>query len=218
MFRRGVGTMVLTERMQALGDHARSSNQRLIAERRQERDQDSRDDESGGQEILDQAIRDQKNRAPEIFSTDNGAASTRGETIMLEAAVSMPSPPDASPADDVIIIENIETFLAVDEPAPGAVPENGGGSAPEPAIAPGPGVPTQFTALESDDDLAAKRAIIHEWQNWSALNSDELGDPNVAAYFFRHLEARKPKLLDFASEDKMKAVRDWLQNERCIAA
>ena len=105
MFRRGVGTMVLTERMQALGDHARSSNQRLIAERREEREQNSRDDESHGQEnrgqlIFDQEIRDQESRA----------ANARGETIMLETALSMPSPPEVSPAEDVIIIESIATF------------------------------------------------------------------------------------------------------------
>ncbi len=216
MFRRGVGTMVLTERMQALGDHARSSNQRLIAERREEREQNSRDDESHGQEnrgqlIFDQEIRDQESRA----------ANARGETIMLETAVSMPSPPEVSPAEDVIIIESIATFLAVDEPAPERVAESTSTRAPAPDVATSTNAPRQTIARENrvnDDGLAARSAIIHEWQNWSALNSDELADPNVAAYFFRHLETRKPKLLDFAAEDKMQAVRGWLLSERCIKA
>ena len=53
---------------------------------------------------------------------------------------------------------------------------------------------------------AAKRAIIHEWENWSALHSDELDDPNVAEYFFRHLETKKARLLDFISDNKQKTV------------
>src|SRR4029079_1689742 len=36
---------------------------------------------------------------------------------------------------------------------------------------------TQASAVQEDDDSAAKRAIIHEWENWSALHSDELDDP-----------------------------------------
>lgn len=234
MFRRGAGTMVLTERMQALGDHARSSHQRLIAERRQEsREQaleQERDERNHNQEIRNQEFRDQKNRAPEIFATDNGAASVRGETMMLEAAV-LPPAAEAGPAEDAVIVETIETFLAVDEPAPEpSAPENDNVSAAEPAVAqsagsrsgnaPGPAVarsataPAQSTARERD--LAARRAIIHEWQNWSALNADELADPNVGAYFFRHLETKRPRLLDFAADDKMQAVRGWLLSERCI--
>jgi hypothetical protein len=223
MFRRGVGTMVLTERMQALGDHARSSNQRLIAERRhdrdQERDHDSRDEESLSQESRDQAISDQESRAPELFVTDNDTDAP-AQTMMLEAPVLMPSPPQVSPAEDVII-ESITTFLAVDERVPErAASKTGGGRAPEAAIAPSAGASAsaQSPTHEGDDDLLAKRAILHEWQNWSALNSDELSDPNVAAYFIRHLEARKPKLLDFAAEDKMQVVRTWLLSEHCIKA
>lgn len=225
MFRRGVGTMVLTERMQALGDHARSSHQRLIAERRhevnQERDQE-RDQENRGQ-----GIRDQQSRAPEFFAAGNSAAGERGETIMLETAELNPSPPEASPADDVIIIESIASFLAVDEPAPEPAAANGGGRAPEPAVAQSPvdDAPAQPAARENqekqekqekDDALAARRAIIHEWQNWAALNPDELADPNVATYFFRHLEAKRPRLLDFPAEDKLKKVRTWLVESKLV--
>ena len=66
---------------------------------------------------------------------------------------------------------------------------------------------TQARAVQEDDNTgAAKRAIIHEWENWSALHSDELGDPNVAEYFFRHLETKKGRLLDFISDNKQKTV------------
>jgi hypothetical protein len=65
---------------------------------------------------------------------------------------------------------------------------------------------TRTEAAREDDDSAAKRAIIHEWENWSALHSDELDDPNVADYFFRHLEAKKTYLLDSISDDKQKTV------------
>ena len=55
----------------------------------------------------------------------------------------------------------------------------------------------QTVAAQEDEALsAAKHAIIHEWQNWSALHSDELGDQNVIEHFFRHLQAKKPCLLN----------------------
>ena len=62
----------------------------------------------------------------------------------------------------------------------------------------------------TDDDGAAKRAIIHEWENWSALHSDELNDPEAGKYFFRHLQENKLPLLDFPSDDKWQSVRAWL--------
>ncbi len=198
--------------------------------RDQERDQEP--EQERDQENRGQGVRDQQSRAPEFFAAGNSAAGERGETIMLETAELNPSPPEASPADDVIIIESIASFLAVDEPAPEPAAANGGGRAPEPAVAQSPvdDAPAQPAAREShenqekqekqekDDDLAARRAIIHEWQNWAALNPDELADANVATYFFRHLEAKRPRLLDFPAEDKMKKVRTWLLSERCIKA
>lgn len=74
------------------------------------------------------------------------------------------------------------------------------------------------TAGESDHDFAARQAIIHEWMNWSALNSDDAEDPNAVNYFLRHLEMKKPKLLDFAAEEKAQVVRAWLVAARCLAA
>ena len=72
----------------------------------------------------------------------------------------------------------------------------------------------QARAVQEDDDIsAAKRAIIHEWENWSALHSDELGDPNVDGYFFRHLQAKKPHIVNFADYN-CDAVRNWLRDYR----
>ena len=74
---------------------------------------------------------------------------------------------------------------------------------------------TQARAVQEDDDIsAAKRAIIHEWENWSALHSDELGDPNVAEYFFSHLQTKKPHLVDFAAEGDWQTARIWLDAYR----
>jgi hypothetical protein len=70
---------------------------------------------------------------------------------------------------------------------------------------------TQAKAVQDDDDLSvAKRAIIHEWENWSALHSDELDDPNVTKYFFSHLEAKKSSLLNFDAKDKYETMSRWL--------
>ncbi len=62
----------------------------------------------------------------------------------------------------------------------------------------------------TDDEDATKRAIIHEWENWSALHSDELDDPVVGKYFFRHLQEKKLPLLNFPSDDKWQSVHAWL--------
>ena len=76
---------------------------------------------------------------------------------------------------------------------------------PQPATADDRATPTE-AAQEDDGSRAAKPAIIHEWENWSALHSDELDDPNVAEYFFRHLETKKARLLEFISDNKQKTV------------
>src|SRR5262249_61682533 len=65
----------------------------------------------------------------------------------------------------------------------------------------------QPVVSESDDHLAARRAIIHEWENWSALHTDELEDANVGKYFFEHLRKKKSHLLGFASDDAWTTVR-----------
>jgi len=149
--------MLVTERMQALGDHARSSRQPPLKERRhakadaktaKQNTVDETDLEKGAHESAAAAFVD--DLAPEIFA----------------------------------------------EPQPAATADNA----------------TQSEAVQEDDDTsAAKRAIIHEWENWSALHSDELNDPNVAEYFFRHLEAKKSQLLNFKSSDQMQVIRTCLQ-------
>jgi hypothetical protein len=56
----------------------------------------------------------------------------------------------------------------------------------------------------------AKRAVIHEWETWSALNPDDLADPGAEGFFFSHLQRKKPELLDFLSDDKRQTVSTWL--------
>jgi hypothetical protein len=132
--------MSVTERMRSLGEHAKSSRQPPLKERRH-----AKAGESAAKTVdLDE----------DIF--DNGAAHGGAAAVLVE---------DVAP----------QTI----------VHESGNGGATQAA-----------TVQEDDDTSAAKRAIIHEWENWSALHSDELDDPNIAEYFFRHLEAKKSSLLN----------------------
>jgi hypothetical protein len=62
-------------------------------------------------------------------------------------------------------------------------------------------------------DSAARRAVIHEWENWAALNPDDLADPAARAFFFSHLQQKKPELLNFLSDDKWQTVSAWLPRE-----
>lgn len=68
----------------------------------------------------------------------------------------------------------------------------------------------QLHIARNDDESTTKHAIIHEWENWSALHSDELDDPSVGKYFFRHLQEKKLTLLNFPSDDKWQSVHAWL--------
>jgi hypothetical protein len=63
---------------------------------------------------------------------------------------------------------------------------------------------------EEKQDSAARRAVIHEWENWAALNPDDLADPAAGAFFFSHLQQKKPELLNFLSDDKWQTVSAWL--------
>src|SRR5262245_18332882 len=158
-FRWGVGAMLVSERMQALGDHAKSSRQPPLKERKQAK----ADAKPAKQNAVDE--------------TDLEKDSARETTA-------------AAFVDDLAP----EIFV---EPQPAASVDNA----------------TQAEAVQEDDNTsAAKRAIIHEWENWSALHSDELGDPNVAEYFLRHLEAKKPQLINFGSSDKLAMIRGCLIN------
>jgi hypothetical protein len=63
----------------------------------------------------------------------------------------------------------------------------------------------------------AKRAVIHEWETWAALNPDDLADPSAEGFFFSHLQRKKPELLDFLSDDKRQTVSAWLHpNSRLV--
>lgn len=66
---------------------------------------------------------------------------------------------------------------------------------------------------EEKQDSAARRAVIHEWENWAALNPDDLADPSAGAFFFSHLQQNKPELLNFLSDDKWQTVSAWLPRE-----
>lgn len=66
---------------------------------------------------------------------------------------------------------------------------------------------------EEKQDSAARRAVIHEWENWAALNPDDLADPSAGAFFFSHLQQKKPELLNFLSDDKWQTVSAWLPRE-----
>ena len=66
---------------------------------------------------------------------------------------------------------------------------------------------------EEKQDSAARRAVIHEWENWAALNPDDLADPSAGAFFFSHLQQKKPELLNFLSGDKWQTVSAWLPRE-----
>jgi hypothetical protein len=69
---------------------------------------------------------------------------------------------------------------------------------------------------QGEDDPAI-RAVIHEWENWAALNSDDLQSPNVMIFFLDHLQSKKPVLLNFDCEDKYQRIRDWLVREGRLA-
>jgi len=148
--------MLVTERMRSLGDHAKSSRQPPLKERKR-----AKSDESATPTVgIDE----------DIF--DNSAA--------RESAAA-------------VVVENVTPQVVV-----------------EPQLATGDDSVTPAEAIHEDDDTsAAKRAIIHEWENWSALHSDELDDPNVTKYFVEHLGKRKPYLFNSAVK-RDDAIRKWI--------
>src|SRR5262245_27348439 len=151
--------MLVTERMQALGDHARSSRQPPLKERKHAK----ADAKPAKQDAVDE--------------TDVEKAGAHENTA-------------------AVFVDDLAPEIFV-EPQPAATADNA----------------TQARAVQEDDDTsAAKRAIIHEWENWSALHSDELDDPNVAEYFFRHLEEKRAQLLAFTTQNKWQIVRSWLSD------
>ena len=176
--------MLVTERMQALGDHAKSSRQPPLKERRPSQASQG----TAEQNVIDEEI------------LENGAAPENAAAVIVDDATPQTvvyengngAVAEIMPEEEAAVLATVAAVLAKLEP--------------EPATADDENV-TRTKAIREDDDLsAAKRAIIHEWENWSALHSDELDDPNVAEYFFSHLEAKKTHLLDSISDDKQKTV------------
>jgi hypothetical protein len=180
--------MLVTERMQALGDHAKSSRQPTVKERKYAK----ADESAAEQDVIDEIV------------LETG-------TVHESAAA--------------VIVDDAASQIAMHENGNGAVGEITSDQDPaeiataasvtveiEPQPVAGNDSAAQAKAVQEDDDIsAAKRAIIHEWENWSALHSDELDDPNVAEYFYRHLEQKRPAVLNFSSEDKRALVLKCLE-------
>ena len=178
--------MLVTERMQALGDHAKSSRQPPLKERRSPR---------AGQGAAEQEVIDEE-------SLENGAAPENAAAVIVDDATPQTvvyangngAVAEITPKEEAAVLTTVATVLAKIGPQSATADDNG--TLPE--------------VVQDDDDRAVKRAIIHEWENWSALHSDELNDPNVAEYFFRHLQAKKPHLLDSEFKDIRSIVRKYL--------
>ncbi len=180
--------MLVTERMQALGDHAKSSRQPPVKERRPPNGIES----AAEQDVIDEIVLE-TSTAPE------GAAAVTADDAASQIAAhenSNGAVAEIAPNEDPVEIATAASIDVEVEPQP--VTSNDGA--------------THISAVQEDDDTtAAKRAIIHEWENWSALHSDELGDPNVGEYFYRHLEQKRPAVLNFSSEDKRALVLKCLE-------
>lgn len=185
--------MLVTERMQALGDHAKSSRQPPLKERKSAKaDESAAERDVNGETVLETGATHESvaavivdDAASQIVAHENG-----------NGAIA-----EITPDEEAAVLATVAAVLAKFEPQSATADDNV--MRPE--------------AVQEDVDLsAAKRAIIHEWENWSALHSDELDDPNVAEYFFRHLQAKKPQLLDVISDDKLLTVRKYLIGKGCV--
>jgi hypothetical protein len=183
--------MLVTERMQALGDHARSSRQPPVKERHYP----SADGSAAEEDAVDETV------------LENGAARESAAAVIVDDVVQQPVAHENSdglvaeitPDEEAAVLATVAAVLAKIEPHTLTTDDD--------AVRP--------QAIQEDADLsAAKRAIIHEWENWSALHSDELSDPNVAEYFFRHLETKRSQLLTISSQDIKAIVRSSLGHLR----
>jgi hypothetical protein len=177
--------MQVTERMRALGGHAKSSRQPPLKERKSAK----ADASAAKQDPIDETI------------LENGATHDSADAVIVDHAASQTvvhengngAVAEITPDEEAAVLATVAAVLAKLEPQP-ATADN----------------VTRSEAVHEDNDSAAKRAIIHEWKNWSALHSDELDDPNVAEYFFRHLQTKKPKLLKFHSNFDEQTLHRWL--------
>ena len=184
--------MLVTERMRSLGGHAKSSRQPPLKERKSAKANES----AAEPNVIDETI------------LENGAAHDRAAAVIVDNAAPQTAVhengngagAEITPDEEAAVLATVAAVLAKFEPQPATADDNA--TRPE-------------AVREDDDSSAAKRAIIHEWENWSALHSDELGDTKVAVYFFEHVRKRKPHLLSFASnEDGSEAVQRWILERR----
>ena len=175
--------MLVTERMRSLGDHAKSSRQPPVKERKY-----AKADESAAKTVdVDEDIFDEgaaHESAAAVIVDDAAPQSVVHETGNGAVA-------EITPEEEAAVLATVAAVLAKIEPQPSVADDSA----------------TPAAVQEEDDTSAAKRAIIHEWENWSALHSDELNDPNVAEYFFRHLEQKKTHLLNFGLRNDWDIVR-----------
>lgn len=181
--------MLVKERMQALGDHAKSSRQPPVKERKYAK----ADESAAKQDAIDDTI------------LENSATHDSAVAVLVD---------DVAP--EIVVHENGDGAVAeiTSNKGVGEIAAAASVTEPEPQQTAADGTATQAEAIQDDDATsAAKRAIIHEWENWSALHSDELDNPNVAEYFFRHLQVKRPHLLNFGSHDKRGTIRRWLSTE-----
>ncbi|MGE5159275.1 MAG: hypothetical protein ACM3OF_14155 [Gemmatimonas sp.] len=177
--------MLVRERMQALGDHAKSSRQPPLKERKYAQ----ADESAADGDII---VRDELETAHESEAATVADVSVQADEFSAQ----------------IIPHENGDDGAAAQE-----VAQDAGGSATPESVAPNTAQPASAADVADviDEDASAKkRGINHEWQNWSALHSDELNDPNVAEYFFRHLQTKKPQLLNFESQDQLAIVRKYM--------
>jgi hypothetical protein len=186
--------MLVTERMRSLGDHAKSSRQPPLKERHY-----LPTDESAVEAAEDDVVNE--------TVLENGAAHETAATVIVDDVTLQTAGhengngavAEITPEEEAAVLATVAAVLAKIEPHPATTDDDA----------------ARPQAIQEDADLsAAKRAIIHEWENWSALHSDELDDPNVAEYFFRHLETKRSQLLTISSQDIKAIVRSSLGHLR----
>jgi hypothetical protein len=186
--------MLVTERMRSLGEHAKSSRQPPLKERRH-----AKASESAAKTVdIDEDILDTgaARESATAVIVDNAAPKT---VTHVNGAIA-----EITPDEEAAVLATVAAVLAKIEPQSVTADES---------------ATSAETSQEDAGISAAKRAIIHEWENWSALHSDELDDPNVAEYFFQHLQQRRLHLLNFMSknEDASKAVQGWVSQRTKLA-
>jgi hypothetical protein len=184
--------MLVRERMQALGDHAKSSRQPPLKERKRAK----ADESTAKPDAIDETILE------DGVTHDSAVAALVDEVtpqIVVHEGGNDGAVAEITTNEDPAEIATAASIAFEVEPQPLAADDSA----------------TQARAVrEEDATSAAKRAIIHEWENWSALHSDELDEPNVREYFFRHLQTKKPHLVNFASDNDWQAARFWLGDHR----